>query len=437
MIASPEGTNDLLPSAASSWMKFKEKAFEVFGRCGYLPVETPIIERTDLFVRGIGEATDVVSKEMYTAISSENLRRWTEDGEPPKEKSRLSLRPEGTAGVVRAVVQHDLVPPGAAPAKLVYAGPMFRAERPQKDRYRQFNQLGIECLGSDSPTIDAEAIVMLASFIDSIGLPVDGINILVNSIGCEACRPSYRAALQEFLLENSDSLCETCNTRAKANPLRALDCKQKGCREITASAPRVSDYLCQECKEHFEEVKSLLDESGVRYIEDPSLVRGLDYYTRTVFEIQANEGMGAQNALGGGGRYDKLTEEIGGRNTPGFGFALGYERFVSAMAAAGIALSEPNSLDVFVACACEEARRPAFRLVQELRSNGLSADIDHQGKSLKAQLKLANKLNASLSLFLGPDELDGGYATIRDMGTHTESTIPIDELVSTLAREFE
>lgn len=437
MITSPEGTNDLLPSAASSWIAFKAKALEVFSRCGYLPIETPIIERTNLFMRGIGEATDIVSKEMYTAISSENLRRWIEDEEPPKQKSRLSLRPEGTAGVVRAIVQHDLVPPGAAPVKFVYAGPMFRAERPQKDRYRQFNQLGIECLGSDSPTIDAEAIAMLAGFIDNIGLPSGNIDILINSIGCDTCRPSYRDALQAFLFESRDSLCETCNTRAEINPLRAFDCKQEECRKVMASAPRVTDHLCPACREHFEDVKSLLDESGVRYTEDPSLVRGLDYYTRTVFEVQATEGMGAQNALGGGGRYDKLAEEIGGRSTPGFGFALGYERFASAMEVAGIAFTEPSGIDVFIACACEEARRPAFRLAQELRAKGISADIDHQGKSLKAQLKLANKLNASLALFLGPDELEGEYATIRDMRTHEELTIPSNEVVSKLARKFE
>lgn len=441
MIVSPEGMNDLLPDMAFFWNSFRSKALETFGRYGYLPIDTPIVEQTALFVRSIGMGTDVVSKEMFAAISGENLRRWVEEGKSPKAKSLLSLRPEGTAGIVRAVVQHDLVPRGAAPAKLVYAGPMFRAERPQKDRYRQFNQLGIECLGSDSPTIDAEAISMLMDFFGQIGLPYDSFKLLINSIGCESCRSTYREALRSFLLENSASLCETCNTRIELNPLRTLDCKNADCQNVMHVAPKITNYLCNECKCHFDEVKELLCVSSIPYIEEPSLVRGLDYYTRTVFEVQVAEGMGAQNAIGGGGRYDRLAEQIEGRRTPGFGFALGFERVVSALSSIGIEPHVTRSLDVFVACACAEAYKVAFSLAQACRAKGLSADFDHQGRSLKSQLKLANKFNALQVIFLGPDELDGNYVTVRDMENHEERPISMEsvvvELVAALTKKSE
>ena len=305
-INAPEGTRDLLPDEALFWNQFKQTAAEVFGAYGYLPIETPIMEQTELFVRGIGEATDVVSKEMFTAISGENLRRWVEEGKAPKAKSRLSLRPEGTAGVVRAVVQHDLVPHGAAPAKLMYAGPMFRAERPQKGRQRQFNQVGVECLGAEEPTIDAEAIIMLMRFYEKVGIPRDSMRLLLNSMGCEQCRPAYRELVRAYMDEHADELCDTCMTRAEVNPLRAFDCKNPQCAAIMADAPKITDHLCDECREHYDAVKVLLDGAGVVYEEDYKLVRGLDYYTRTVFEVQVDNGMGAQNAIGGGGRYDKI-----------------------------------------------------------------------------------------------------------------------------------
>ena len=356
-INAPEGTRDLLPDEALFWNQFKQTAAEVFGAYGYLPIETPIMEQTELFVRGIGEATDVVSKEMFTAISGENLRRWVEEGKAPKAKSRLSLRPEGTAGVVRAVVQHDLVPQGAAPAKLMYAGPMFRAERPQKGRQRQFNQVGVECLGAEEPTIDAEAIIMLMRFYEKVGIPRDSMRLLLNSMGCEQCRPAYR-----------------------------------------------------------------------------ELVRGLDYYTRTVFEVQVDNGMGAQNAIGGGGRYDKLAEEVGGRPTPGLGFALGFERCVLALEAAGVEFPRAQKCDLFVACVDDSVRARAFALVQECRDAGFTTEMDHQKRSLKSQFKLADKLGAARVAVLGPDELDAGEVTLRDMATHTEAKVRLEEVVGELGR---
>lgn len=433
-INAPEGTRDLLPDEALFWNQFKQTAAEVFGAYGYLPIETPIMEQTELFVRGIGEATDVVSKEMFTAISGENLRRWVEEGKAPKAKSRLSLRPEGTAGVVRAVVQHDLVPQGAAPAKLMYAGPMFRAERPQKGRQRQFNQVGVECLGAEEPTIDAEAIIMLMRFYEKVGIPRDSMRLLLNSMGCEQCRPAYRELVRAYMDEHADELCDTCMTRAEVNPLRAFDCKNPQCAAIMADAPKITDHLCDECREHYDAVKVLLDGAGVVYEEDYKLVRGLDYYTRTVFEVQVDNGMGAQNAIGGGGRYDKLAEEVGGRPTPGLGFALGFERCVLALEAAGVEFPRAQKCDLFVACIDDSVRARAFALVQECRDAGFTTEMDHQKRSLKSQFKLADKLGAARVAVLGPDELDAGEVTLRDMATHTEAKVRLEEVVGELGR---
>ena len=298
-IQAPEGTRDLLPDEALFWTRFKDTAAEVFGRYGYVLIETPVVEQTELFVRGIGEATDVVSKEMFAALSGENLKRLIA-GEKVKSKSRLSLRPEGTAGVVRAVVQNDLVPQGAAPAKLMYAGPMFRAERPQKGRQRQFNQVGVECLGAEAPSIDAEAIIMLMRFYEKVGIPAASMDLLVNSMGCEKCRPAYRELVRAYMDEHADELCETCMTRAEVNPLRAFDCKNEQCAAVMENAPKITDHLCDDCRQHYADVRELLDGAGVAYTEDPKLVRGLDYYTRTVFEVQVADGLGSQNAIGGG-----------------------------------------------------------------------------------------------------------------------------------------
>ena len=420
----PEGTKDMLPEEAAFWDHFKATAARVFGAYGYAPIVTPLIEQTALFVRGIGEATDVVSKEMFTAISGENLKTLLGGGHI-KDKSKLSLRPEGTAGVVRAVVQHDMVPQGSAPVKLMYAGPMFRAERPQKGRYRQFNQVGIECLGADEPSIDAEGIIMLMRFYEAIGIPGESMELLLNSMGCENCRPKYREAVRAYMAQHEDELCETCNKRAEINPLRAFDCKEAGCKAVMDNAPKITDYLCDDCKEHHATVKSYLDAAGISYTEDHKLVRGLDYYTRTVFEVQALDSNSAQNAIGGGGRYDKLCEEVGGRPTPGFGFALGFERCAIALEAAGVKFEAPSRCKLFVACVEDAQRAAAFSLVQNCRDAGIASDMSHQNRSLKSQFKLANKLNAEYIITLGPDEVAQGTATLRNMSTHEEREIDI------------
>jgi len=430
-INAPEGTKDLLPQEAVFWTHFKQVAGEVFGRYGYVPLETPIMEQTDLFVRGIGEATDVVSKEMFAAISGENMKTLLGGGSI-KSKSRMSLRPEGTAGIVRAVVQHDLVPQGAAPAKLMYAGPMFRAERPQKGRQRQFNQVGIECLGAEDPSVDAEAIIMLIRFYTQIGIPADKMTLLVNSMGCDACRPAYREVLLAHLQSHAGELCETCQTRMELNPLRAFDCKNEQCAHVMEDAPKLADYLCDDCKAHYATVKQYLDGAQVADVEDPTLVRGLDYYTRTVFEVQVTSGLGSQNAIGGGGRYDKLAEEIGGRPTPGFGFALGFERCVLALEDAGVTFEPAGKCDIFFACVDDSTRAKAFFLAQECRDHGFAAEIDHQARSLKSQFKLADKLGATYVVTLGPDEVASNQAVLRNMATHEETSVALDGIFSAL-----
>ena len=423
----PEGTADMLPAVARLWRSTTETAAKLFAAYGYEPIDTPIFEMTEVFTRGIGEATDVVGKEMFTVRSGENYKRALAAGsdEGLKSKQKLSLRPEGTAGVVRAVVQHNLVEQGAAPAKLFYAGPMFRAERPQKGRLRQFHQIGVECLGATEPTADAEMIIMLMRFYETMGVPRQNMRLLINSMGDDACRPAYRESVRQFILDHEDEMCEECRRRAETNPLRAFDCKNETCSHVMEAAPKITDNLCDDCRAHYEAVKALLDAAGVSYIEDPTLVRGLDYYTRTVFEVQVTEGMGSQSAIGGGGRYDKLAESVGGRPTPGLGFALGFERMVLALEAAGALGESAKRVDGYVACVDNSVRAAAFDLVCAARDAGLCVEMDHQGKSLKSQFKTADKVNARVVIVLGPDELSQGKARIRNMRSHAEKLVDI------------
>lgn len=426
-ITRPDGTFDMLPAQARQWARYRDMALQMFARYGYEPVETPVFEKTELFVRGIGEATDVVSKEMFHVISGGNLDKLV-SGKHVESKSRFSLRPEGTAGVVRAVAQNGLVEQGAPPVKLAYAGPMFRAERPQHGRQRQFNQVGIECLGADDPSIDAEGIIMAMRFFEELGIPAQNMRLLVNSMGCESCRPAYRQAVKDFIDAHADDMCDDCRRRAELNPLRAFDCKQEGCKNVMADAPLITEWLDDGCRSHYDAVLAYLDDAGISYTCDPTLVRGLDYYTRTVFEVQVVTATSGQNAIGGGGRYDKLMEEVGGKPTPGFGFALGYERSIIALEEAGVGFDDEAGIDLFVAVVQDDARRVAFGLAQECRDAGLQVEIDHQGRSLKSQFKLADKLGAAQVAILGPDELAANMATLRDMKTHEERKVALSEL---------
>jgi histidyl-tRNA synthetase len=412
----PKGTTDMLPDVARAWEHLQRTATALFSRYGYEPITTPTFEHTDVFVRGIGEATDIVGKEMYTFLD--------------KSGRSLTLRPEGTAPVVRAALEHGLTANGQS-VKLYYAGPMFRYERPQAGRMRQFWQIGAEALGMPEPTVDAEMISMLMEFFAAAGVPRERMRLLLNSMGDEKCRPAYRDKIAGFIRAHAAGLCEECVRRAETNPLRAFDCKNEGCRAVMSGAPLLRDELCDECAAHYAAVKRHLDALGIAYIEDSTLVRGLDYYTRTVFEVQA-EGLGAQNAIGGGGRYDRLMELYGGPATSGLGFALGFERTLLALEAAGALMPRPAIAEVFVARVAPETAGEAFRITSELRAAGIVVETDHQARSLKSQFKVADRLGARLVVVVGPDELAGGEVVVRDMERGTESRAGLAGLANAL-----
>lgn len=413
----PKGTVDLIGSQARGWEHLMVTAQRVFGRYGYEPIYTPIFENTEVFTRGIGEATDVVGKEMYTFDD--------------KGGRSITLRPENTASVVRAAINASLTANGAG-SKLYYSGPMFRYERPQKGRQRQFYQIGAEALGYTTPQVDAEMIIMLYHYFVELGLPKESMRLLINSMGDSSCRPAYREKVASFIRTHSAELCEECNNRAETNPLRAFDCKNPACKAVFTQAPLLRDELCDECADHYAHVKDLLTSAGVEFVEDPTLVRGLDYYTRTVFEIQVDAGLGSQNAIGGGGRYDGLFESLGGKPTPGIGFALGFERTLLALAAVGVDIPSSGAVDVFVACADDSLRDVAFKLTNEARNAGFSAQCDLQEKSLKGQLKQADKAGALHTIFVAPDEHAQGGATLRDMNSKQERFVAYPEIIATL-----
>lgn len=415
--SAPKGTSDLIGPSARGWEYLLDCAQEVFGRFGYEPIYTPIFEHTEVFTRGIGEATDVVGKEMYTFFDKGNRS--------------ITLRPENTASVVRAAINGSLTANGSG-AKLYYAGPMFRYERPQKGRQRQFYQIGAEALGYSTPTTDAEMIIMLYTYFVTLGIPQDSMRLLVNSMGDDACRPAYRDKVATFIRSHSADLCEECNRRAETNPLRAFDCKNPACSAVLEAAPRLSDELCDECSTHYRQVLDLLDAQNIPYQEDAKLVRGLDYYTRTVFEIQVDNGLGSQNAIGGGGRYDGLFEALGGKPTPGIGFALGAERSLLALEAAGVKVGADNAADVYVACADDALRNKAFEITMSLRDAGLRVMCDLQDKSLKAQLKQADKYQVNHTVFVAPDEDAQSGVNLRDMSTKEETFVSYDLIADRL-----
>ena len=424
-----EGTKDLIGRDMRAWQKMQDVAAEVFGPFGFEPVETPAIEQLDVFVHGIGQSTDVVRKEMFRVFSGANFERVLQEGTDSKlkAKQRLALRPEGTAGVVRAVVENNLVPQGAAPVKLYYAEAMFRGERPQKGRLRQFHQVGIEWLGAPDPAADAECIIMLMRFYERLGFDLSKLRLLINSMGDPACRPAYRDKVRQFILDHADEMCDECRERAEINPLRAFDCKNEHCHQVMADAPLMPEHLCDECRDHYAKVKQYLDEAGIAYVEDPTLVRGLDYYTRTVFEVEApGAGVGS---IGGGGRYDGLVELEGGKPTPGVGFAVGFERAMLALEAFGGEMADDVERCVYVANAGAELRGEVFSLANLLRSAGIRTECDYQGRSLKSQFKQADKVGAAYMVVIGGDELASGNVRLRDMGTGEEAVVPRERLV--------
>ena len=430
-----QGTEDLFGGYMRAWQHMTDVARELFDAYGFDLIETPALEQVDTFVHGIGESTDVVRKEMFRVFSGALLPEVLERGSEAhlKPRQRMAMRPEGTAGVVRAAVEHNFVPQGGAPAKLWYAEAMFRGERPQKGRLRQFHQVGLEWLGASDPAADAECIIVLMEYFKRLGFDPAKLHLTINSMGDAVCRPAYREAVRSFILSHADEMCEDCIERAELNPLRAFDCKNDHCREVMEGAPKVDEALCDDCRAHYEQVKRYLDEAGIAYTEDPTLVRGLDYYTRTVFEVEV-EGAGV-GAIGGGGRYDGLMELEGGKPTPGIGWAVGFERIYLALQSLGIDLAGEEPGCVYVACMPEQ-RAAAFSATLALRQAGVRTEADYQGRSLKAQFKQANKLGAQLCVVLGSDEVAKGVATVRNMQTHDQVEVPLAELATFVAAQL-
>jgi histidyl-tRNA synthetase len=402
-----KGMNDLLPGQAARWQEMEAVAREVFALYGYREVRTPVVEPAQLFARGVGEATDIVKKEMYVF----------ED----KGEDLLALRPEGTAGTVRAFIEHGAFVEG--PQKWFYMGPMFRRERPQKGRYRQFHQIGCEAFGIAEPFIDAEQIALLDHYFARLGVRAE---LKLNTVGDRNCRPAYLQDLRAYLTGRKDELCADCNERIERNPLRVLDCKVESCQPVLEQAPRLLERLCAECAAHFVAVKSGLDALGVRYTVDTRLVRGLDYYVRTAYEF-ASDALGSQSAVAGGGRYDGLVETLGGPPTPGIGFALGQERLAMILEKAGRAAPERRPVVFFISADAEGARE-ALRRAADLRRSGIACELDPRGGKMKAQFKQAERVGARYALVLGGNEVLTGQAKLKDMATREETPVALAEL---------
>ena len=407
------GVKDILPGEMSSWQVLESTARALLDTFGYAEMKIPIFEATELFARGLGATTDVVEKEMYTF--------------PDLDGKSLTLRPEGTAGAIRAYIEHHLWTESPL-TKLYYVGPMFRHERPQAGRFRQFHQVGAEAIGSASPLLDVEQLVLLDRFFRALG--VAPVTLLLNSLGCPLCRPAYRDALKAFLMTRASGLCEACRRRIETNPLRVLDCKREECRALTRDAPAITSYLGPECVGHFDAVRAGLDDVGLAYTLEPRLVRGLDYYTKTAFEFTA-EGLGAQNTIAAGGRYDGLVEGLGGPPTPGVGFALGIERVIALFTKGNPA---SPSADVFIATLGDHAKRRVIGLVTALRDAGIRAETDYDQGSLKSQMRRADKLGVRYTVILGDDEIAKGTAVVRDMATKAQSDVALSDLVPHLRR---
>ena len=410
MINRPRGVNDVLPGDSEKWQAVEALLRTVAAEYGFRELRTPIFEETELFARGVGDSTDIVQKEMYT---------FADHG-----GRSMTLRPENTASACRAYLENKLY--GAVqPVKLYYIGPMFRYEKPQAGRFRQFHQFGLEVFGSASPSADAEIIAFAWDFYHR--LAIRDLRLRLNSVGCPSCRPAYRAALQDYFRPHLEQLCPSCRERFQRNPLRILDCKSEVCQEIGKDAPSILNYLCADCGSHFEQVKALLNAADIPFVLDARMVRGLDYYTKTAFEIEVAK-IGAQAAVCGGGRYDGLIEQIGGEPTPGVGFALGIERIFSALASQGDDIEVARDLDVYLVVAGGDgAAATAFRFADQLRRSGVSCELDYADKSFKAQMKAANRLGAAYAAIIGEDEVKTGCVTVKNMADGEQVSLPLTE----------
>lgn len=416
MIIAPKGTKDVTPSEAFKWHFVEDTIKERADIYGYREIRTPTFEYTELFQRGVGDTTDVVQKEMYT---------FTDKG-----GRSLTLKPEGTAGAVRSFVEHGLYN-SALPLKAYYFTPVFRYERPQAGRYREHHQFGAEVFGATEPTMDAELIAFALDIISSFG--INELSLCINSIGCPKCRAAYNAALKEYMNSRREELCSTCRDRLEKNPLRILDCKVPSCGEIAANAPVILDYLCDDCREHFEKLKQLLNAAGIEYTVDPHIVRGLDYYVRTVFEIIYTQPGGDKITVCGGGRYDGLSAQISDVSVASAGFGMGLERLIMVLENAGILPPDDDNCRVFIASMGQRAETEAFTLAQRLRALGIRAEINHCKRSLKAQMKYADKIRAQSVIVIGDNEVDGDVYTVKDMASGEESVFAKADIASAFA----
>ncbi|MDE5754064.1 MAG: histidine--tRNA ligase [Oscillospiraceae bacterium] len=408
LLKRPNGTEDILPAVSREWQNQENFLRGAASAYGFQEIRIPTFEQTELFSRGVGETTDVVQKEMYTVTAKE---------------SSFTLRPEGTAGTIRAMLQNGLLNE-ALPQRVYYMLSCFRHERPQAGRLREFHQFGVEMAGSSSADADAEVISLAKQILDQIGL--QGIALNINSIGCPVCRKNYHAALKAYFSESRDQLCETCQERLDKNPMRILDCKSPICQEISKDAPVILDYLCEDCNTHFEKLKADLDLLSIEYTVNPRIVRGLDYYTKTVFEFVTTD-IGAQGTICGGGRYDGLIAQLGGQSTPALGFGMGLERLLLTLRNQGISLNEENPCDIYFVPMGENASAKAMQLAAQLRQEGIYAQTDVMGRSLRAQMKYADKIHARFTVVIGDNELEQGEAILKNMKSGEKISLKLDE----------
>lgn len=410
MINIPKGTKDVLPEESYKWHYVENLVRGVSDVFGVKEIRTPTFEHTELFLRGVGDTTDIVNKEMYTF----------ED----KGKRSITLKPEGTAGVARAFIENGLQN-NALPLKMYYITPVFRYERPQAGRLREHHQFGVEFYGAESPSIDAEVITLAHTVLTELGLSVE---LNINSMGCKNCRNTYNDALKNYFSDKLDCLCETCRERYNKNPLRILDCKEEGCKKLCADSPKIIDYLCDNCAEHFIGLQKNLQSIGLKYNINPFIVRGLDYYTKTVFEF-VTTALGAQGTVCGGGRYDGLIEQIGGKPTPGVGFGMGIERVLMLMEAEKVDIPKETPVKLYVAALGDAAKFVAFKIANGLRRKGVKTEIDHMNRGFKAQFKYADKMTAEYVLAIGEDEVNSGVAKLKRMSDGLVLEIPLEEVV--------
>lgn len=414
MIQKPKGTKDILPECSYKWAYVEEKAKEILENYGFKEIRVPVFEQTELFERGVGDTTDVVQKEMYTFLD--------------KGERSITLRPEGTAGVVRAYIENGMASL-PSPTKMWYMMPMYRYENVQKGRYREFRQIGAEIIGTASYKADVELIAMADQIIRKFNIP--GVTLNINSIGCPTCRAKYQEALKEFIGKNLEQYCDTCKTRFEKNPMRILDCKEKKCKELNQGAPIILDYLCEECSTHFENVKKSLEKLNINYVIDAGIVRGLDYYTKTVFEfVSETEGY----TVLAGGRYDGLVEELGGQKTEAIGFAMGEDRLIDIFEKYSTEEISYRVPDLYIASIGEQAEESALNLALELRKNGLYVETDICARSMKASLKYADKINSKFLMVIGEDEVNGGKANIKNMttGEEIETDLEVTKIIENI-----